>query len=571
MVPVGTNFAGTFTGIPIVDPTGSYAGGYYLDVQYIEDHFPGSQVLGEGIATGNAVKYFRLACVTAGTMQVPPHIWPRRIEFPAWTHHGHQLDTALVLENLSNSPQPYMVSTLEYSGPAGWLTTSALGGMLSTGVTRTTTGTIRMNTGGIVNSPGTTVELVGAIRVVTGVSDDTIPIEVVVTDTVQPPEAAILSSSGIHLSIGNDGNIGNGGNLGLGGLNLDFLGHGDLDSSMGVYLVDGSPIVARVVGMDTIVYAAFRGFVDDEAGVWNGSHSILRRLVPTGTPTVTTTADYVKIESGTILTSDSLLGMRLIWYAPTSVPNAKFIIQRTQVFLNKDQPVTGVLLGHVLSWNVPSDTGNTAGFDFTRQMVYVRGTAPQNGRFGGVRNLKMTMIEGATHTDQSFWGMSVLKTEGYQHPQYGMAAGRLFRQMFGSPGYTSESGASRYFMALCNNRSLQFDTLTETLQVDQALVSTRDNPSVPGFGSESDSAKDWHDNMVAPGCCTGSTGNLDGDQSDIVDISDLSVIVDYLFFGGAISDCPQENDADKSGAVDISDLSVLVDFLFFGGSLQSCT
>ncbi len=71
-------------------------------------------------------------------------------------------------------------------------------------------------------------------------------------------------------------------------------------------------------------------------------------------------------------------------------------------------------------------------------------------------------------------------------------------------------------------------------------------------------------------CCVGMTGNVDGDANDIVDISDLSAMVDYLFFGGAISGCFEENDVDGSASVDISDLSILVDFLFFGGSLPSC-
>lgn len=71
-------------------------------------------------------------------------------------------------------------------------------------------------------------------------------------------------------------------------------------------------------------------------------------------------------------------------------------------------------------------------------------------------------------------------------------------------------------------------------------------------------------------CCTGTTGNVDGDLSDVVDISDLSAIVDYLFFGGSISACFEENDVDTSASVDISDLQALIDFLFFGASLPAC-
>ncbi|MEW6049699.1 MAG: thrombospondin type 3 repeat-containing protein [Candidatus Zixiibacteriota bacterium] len=71
-------------------------------------------------------------------------------------------------------------------------------------------------------------------------------------------------------------------------------------------------------------------------------------------------------------------------------------------------------------------------------------------------------------------------------------------------------------------------------------------------------------------CCLGTTGNVDGDPGDVIDISDLSAMVDYLFFGGGISNCFEENDADRSLAVDISDLQLLIDFLFFGAALPSC-
>ncbi len=75
---------------------------------------------------------------------------------------------------------------------------------------------------------------------------------------------------------------------------------------------------------------------------------------------------------------------------------------------------------------------------------------------------------------------------------------------------------------------------------------------------------------VTPTCCTGVTGNIDGDLADIVDITDLSVLVDYLFGSGALSSCASENDVDSSGSVDISDLTLIVDFLFGGAGLPGC-
>ncbi|MEW6050821.1 MAG: metallophosphoesterase [Candidatus Zixiibacteriota bacterium] len=70
--------------------------------------------------------------------------------------------------------------------------------------------------------------------------------------------------------------------------------------------------------------------------------------------------------------------------------------------------------------------------------------------------------------------------------------------------------------------------------------------------------------------CHGTRGNLNGDVADVVDSSDLTVMVEYLFFGGRLWNCPSENNVDAQGGVDISDLSALVDYLFFGASLPVC-
>ncbi|MEW6052137.1 MAG: PKD domain-containing protein [Candidatus Zixiibacteriota bacterium] len=71
-------------------------------------------------------------------------------------------------------------------------------------------------------------------------------------------------------------------------------------------------------------------------------------------------------------------------------------------------------------------------------------------------------------------------------------------------------------------------------------------------------------------CCSVYTGNADGDLADIVDLSDMTAIIDFLFFGGEVSCCLAESDADRSGEVDISDMQLVIDYLFFGGHLVEC-
>ena len=73
-------------------------------------------------------------------------------------------------------------------------------------------------------------------------------------------------------------------------------------------------------------------------------------------------------------------------------------------------------------------------------------------------------------------------------------------------------------------------------------------------------------------CCKDIRGNIDGDPADIVDISDLVFLVDFMFSGGAEPTCWKEAniDGDLIGdvfkQVDIADLVYLVDYMFNGAA-----
>ena len=68
-------------------------------------------------------------------------------------------------------------------------------------------------------------------------------------------------------------------------------------------------------------------------------------------------------------------------------------------------------------------------------------------------------------------------------------------------------------------------------------------------------------------CCIGIRGNIDSDISESIDISDLVMLVDFMFTGGPAPLCTIEAnvDGDIGGQVDISDLVGLVDFIFTSG------
>jgi hypothetical protein len=74
-------------------------------------------------------------------------------------------------------------------------------------------------------------------------------------------------------------------------------------------------------------------------------------------------------------------------------------------------------------------------------------------------------------------------------------------------------------------------------------------------------------------CCIADRGNVDMDPGDVVDVADLSYLVDFLFTSGPAPVCPDEANinGDIQGTIDIADLTDLVDYLFGGGaSPPSC-
>ena len=69
-----------------------------------------------------------------------------------------------------------------------------------------------------------------------------------------------------------------------------------------------------------------------------------------------------------------------------------------------------------------------------------------------------------------------------------------------------------------------------------------------------------------PSGCVGIRGNVDNDPDDIIDISDLVYLIDYMFRQGPEPSCAEEADIDGNGIQDISDLVRLVDYMFNDGT-----
>jgi hypothetical protein len=108
---------------------------------------------------------------------------------------------------------------------------------------------------------------------------------------------------------------------------------------------------------------------------------------------------------------------------------------------------------------------------------------------------------------------------------------------------------------------------------EMVLVPPCDSLGLDSFPSTHlDTSKTWvfGGSINAVACCQGTRGNVNGDTSDLVDLSDLSQLVAYLVSGGNTPSCTAEADLNGSGLIDITDLSMLISYLLTSGTLLNC-
>jgi len=565
MARFGTNYVGDFSAAEIVVPAGSSdPGTYYLDVLYINDHSAGAVVEDEGFWAEADVRWFRLPCVEPITNPLF-RISPGEISYPFWSKHGAQYDMQATIENSGNATLNYSITQEEETGPAGWLSYADFSDSVSFGLDNSDTGTISLNSGGVVNDPGTIVSLVGRLIFTSNAatSPDTFPISHIVADTLYAPIWDTIQSSCLALTVANMGNFGN---RGIRGVNMDYVAFGDCDSAAAVYVNDGSPVVGYVKGSDTLVnFSIFNTTYIDESG-----------FVPLGDHTPTTdSSDYEVFLSGKFVTHDSLIAIEKVWYAPKPSDSCCFVIGRLMIYLNRDTSVTGLRVGEAIDWDIPSDSGfdNGCGFDSDRNLIYQFGgeydqddsveCQDNDRRFGGLafldRYLNSIQIPGAPH------GAYTADNATYVYPNQAFVPEELFVNMEDS-GYSLFSSAHPDSQFVDLHTVMTFDTGLALTSADTyvyyvELVTIQDG-TLSDLQSAADAGKQWYLNHFSSGCCL-DRGNVDGIGA--INVGDLTYLVDFLFFGGLAPPCEEEGNVDGIGGINVGDLTYLVDYLFFGG------
>ncbi len=373
-------------------------------------------------------------------------------------------------------------------------------------------------------------------------------------DICEPEFVDVVASNCLKLAVSSRGNVGN---QGLAGSTMDYVDQGDCLSAS-VYLYNGSPIIAYEEMGEYYAYHTMHGR--------NSFHQLAGGSL--AEPTVTTT-DYQVYRTGQFETPDSGIGLEMAWYAPSHPDTCSFVIQKLSVFPTDGQAHSGLAVGQGVDWDIPSASGsdNYGGHDASSGLVYQYGVGADcednTTRFGGQAVLGVT-YSGNTCVDpsaQAHGGYTALNSD-YVFPTGTFVPQEMYDNMQ-TPGFASEPTAADQHAVTTYFNDLSLGA-ADTVSVYLIFATVRTG-SVTDLVNIVEQAEAWFFGHIGDECsstCCDPPTVGDVDQSGVVDITDVSVLVDNQFLTLTVLDCEDEGDVDFSGTVDITDLSIVIDNQF---------
>jgi len=600
------SLGGDFQDAPIVDPSGNYAGDFYLDVEYINDKFPGSVFQDAGVWTTNPVKWFRLPCVEP----VPnPYlvVSPAEIAEPTWTKPGVQKDTSLLFENLGNAELHISAISIQYVSGSNWLGLSELGPL---NISHLSPNNHAIDVYLNANMAITTAPHVYSASIVIehdGLGMNQVPVTLIIADTVQFPEVASVRTSCTRLAFSNAGNFadqgaseGNGGN---GGFSLNYFNDCDTtenragqDNHAGVYLYDGSPFIARMKGGQPVLDC----YMYNADWLRNDGFRPLEGIFADST----TYPDYQYGYSGEFLTSDSAIGLECEYFAPIDPDSCDFVVMKQRIYNRTAATISNIYVGDLMDWDIPSDSGSENGSDYDAALktMYMYGAeygpdslpnndcVSENQRYGGFSYYGGFKLPHWDTVNQRFTSPRAMWTgmnADWVYPANGFVASEMYNKISTTTGYklwqstnpTMEDSLYQdlHMVSVFTQWSL---AKTDTLVFVKILASEY-NGGVTAFKQTITKARAWIASRpdiftwptpgTAPGCCDNALNQAgDADYNGAVNILDVGKIIGYLYKGQPAPTCKDRADADGNNAINILDVGRIIGYLYKGQAKPIC-
>jgi hypothetical protein len=598
---------------PVAYPDGN--GVEWLHIQYVNDLDPGSPLFDASVGRDNPVRHFRMACVDPD--QIPVIIYSiSEITWPTFVKPDSQKNIPVLIENIGNASTTMNVTTDELTGPAGWLTDVGFAGSIGEGTNNKDTGNIHLDASGItqekINEAGGTTIVFGEVYFDhQGPSDiDTMPVTLIVTDTILLPNWDTISTGVVSLRVGTNGQYGGGG---IKGVSLDYWYSplqpdcDTIDSIPGnteVYVYDGSYAIGGIMGTDTIMSnQVFNAGPRNPSSVYQ---------ITAQSANVSTSGILQTWKSGRSVNSDTSLAFSFKWIAPQVtaqygtppgsppapiantywVADQQFVARELKVWSNDGAAHNGLAIGDFIDWDVPGDSGlagnNTGDTSGVRRLLYQRGSE---------RNEPSGDAKECQNNDTRFAGMAFAYLRAYwNHDNNGATAKQwTVRDSVGYGGYIdanarisfplngpdlyanmeANSGYHKWTHSHPDSQRIDLHSvLTPVFDYDLAVGDTvavytvyaTVLEDVAGPSRIQDLATKGRNFAYYWGCCDSIKGDLNGNGGVNPDINDLNFLVNYIFRGGLRPACLGEADLNSDRQIaKITDLNFLVARIFRGG------
>ncbi len=590
--PVDWNQSTTFVG------TGN--NGYFLDIAYFNDLDAGGAIIGYGNWTDNDYLWMRIPCYVPSTYNpCSGLVGPSNFKFPNYIKHCENYQDNSILENIGNTEITYTVEIVEESpaGYSGWLKTYGEDGIIPAGINNKDTIVISINDGNMICSPGTIVKIEGKViftfNEIPNCTGEYI-ISSVIADTVLLPWWDTVSTSCTDLIVGTNGNAGNFGSPG--GANMDYAGAPEEpDENADIYLYDCGDICGWMSPEGAYMnWGMFQATIADSVAFmpqYDPAHLPGSGVTPYGIP-----ADY--FYTGIYTTNDTSLIFETEWIAPTDAEySCGFVIKHTKVYVNNSLPKSGVTIGMVADFDIPSDNAsiyNAHGFGPTANMVWMQGLEfNANDPWDNSLRYGALLYLGGYNCSSAAYEPSVAPDESFDNP-YGMYTGNNSRLVYPYDlGFNSDTlymmhslagetlsdwfdpyNPTDYYDMHCgitylHNRDF---AANDTLHFFVAILTNVDNdyPAASGGGGINNIAADaraFFEGYIIPPTCN-NPGDANGDG--VVGITDLIYFVDFMFNNGPPPVFKNDFDVSHDCLFGISDITYFVSYMFENGPAPVC-
>ncbi|MEW5796981.1 MAG: hypothetical protein AB1772_11555 [Candidatus Zixiibacteriota bacterium] len=595
-----------------LSPGGNYAGGWYLNMEYMDDQFPGPWFWSTRVnppGTENSEKWVRLACVEPiEASQID--VIPERIEWPEWVPLGQATNFTITVVNEGN----VTLNVTEVGDNASWLTSSINPSpgspfQVPAGVIRTAT-----FQASITAPAGPTQWLDGEMWLKSDAANiDSFPVRIhvlaatdvedVAWDTVKTheymfdeffePEGEVVA-----LGVGNNGDLGWGAGS-SGGINLDYYESG-LECGPRVrdrfYLIGSSAYTILASASDGTGAELSQVFNDanqaDETGFdpSPAKGSITGGLAAGG--------GYDSVYTGQFVNRDTTVAFERTVYGPRSATpataNLDFVVLLTKAYSGDGQAHSHVTIGNVVDWDIPADSVpyNTSDVSIPGGFVYVQGTdTTGHTACQSHANRFATEAFGGSYTTNpcasdpdDYHSFNVLiqtlmvDTTHYRDgtPLVPSQPNPLVWWQETTPSGLN-ADVSRQDQAVWFTYKHDYTLgATDTLYYWTVLSTVR-NGSLTDLENQVSYARSWFKQTVqgCGGCCVGRVGDANNSGEDEPTIGDVTVMIDAKFISGTcdgIIACLTEADINQSGGagatcedISIGDITILIDYLFITG------